>query len=338
MHHFCTYFDQHYLPRGLALYFSLKEHCLSFQLWVLCMDHNCYKVLSQMGLPGLNPILHADFEKEDGGLAEAKKNRSRIEYYFTCTPSLPLYIFRRQAEISMITYLDADLFFFDSPAPLFDEIADNSIAVIGHRYARRLSRRFRYGTYNVGWISFRADENGLACLNWWREKCLKWCYDRFENGRFADQKYLDAWPGLFQKLVVLQHKGANLAPWNIGNYRITYRDTKVWVDEQPLVFFHFHGLQQVAPWLYDPNFAGSRAKLSKTTRQHIFAPYIDTLWRVRTRYLPFTPSDPLPPGKRIESKVTGTNPRIWNMLDKAACALLSVLNRNYLFVRNGRII
>ena len=338
MLHFCTYFDQHYLPRGLALYLSLRAHCPSLQLWVLCMDRACYTVLSQMSLPGLNPILLDDFEKEDEGLLEAKKNRSKIEYYFTCTPSLPLYIFRRHPEISMVTYLDADLFFFDSPAPLFDEIADHSIAIIGHRYARRLSRRSRYGSYNVGWISFRGDENGLACLNWWREMCLEWCYDRFENGRFADQKYLDAWPGLFQNLVVLQHKGANLAPWNIGNYRISYRDTKVWVDEQPLVFFHFHGLHQVTPWLYDPNFAGSRAKLSKDTRQHIFAPYIYALSEVRKLHLPFASKDTLPPGKRIEFKTTGSNQRIWNMLDKAACTLLSVLNRNYLLLRNGRIL
>lgn len=338
MLHFCTYFDQHYLSRGLALYLSLKEHCLPFHLWVLCMDRISYEVLTQRSLPGLNPILLTDFEKEDEGLTEAKQSRNRIEYYFTCTPSLPLYIFRHQPEISMITYLDADLFFFDTPAPLFDEIADNSIAVIGHRYARRLNRRSKYGTYNVGWISFRRDEQGLACLNWWREKCLEWCYDRFENGRFADQKYLDAWPSLFDKLVVLKHKGANLAPWNIGNYQIRYCGTKVWVDEQPLVFFHFHGLHQVTPWLYDPNFAGSRAKLTKEIKQHILAPYICALSEVRSLYSPFASEDALPTGKRIELKTTGSTQRIRNTLDKAVCALLSAINRNYLFVRNGRVI
>jgi hypothetical protein len=338
MYHFCTYFDQHYLPRGLALYSSLRKHCQSFRLWVLCMDPTCYTALSQMSLSGLNPIRLADFEKEDEALTEAKKNRNKIEYYFTCTPSLPLYLFRHHPEISMITYLDADLFFFDSPSPLIDEIADHSIAIIGHRYARRLQRRSRYGTYNVGWISFRRDKNGLTCLTWWREKCLDWCYDRFENGRFADQKYLDAWPGLFQNLIVLQHKGANLAPWNVGNYLVRYCDTKIWVDEQSLIFFHFHGLRQLTPWLYDPNFAGSRAKLGKVTRQHIFAPYINTISEVRRLYLPPGSEDTLSTGKRIDLKTTGANQRIWNMLDRAACALLSVINRNYLFVRNGHVL
>ncbi len=276
--------------------------------------------------------------KEDKATPRLKKNRSRIEYYFTCTPSLPLYIFRRQPEISMVTYLDADLFFFDSPAPLFDEIADNSIAIIGHRYARRLSRRSRYGSYNVGWISFRGDENGLACLNWWREMCLEWCYDRFENGRFADQKYLDAWPDLFQNLVVLQHKGANLAPWNINNYRISYRDNKVWVDEDPLVFFHFHGFRQVLSWLYDTNFAGSRAKLTQEIKQHIFAPYIHALSEVKSLNLLFASRDRLPPGKRIEFETMRSNQRIWHMLDKMACVLISILHRNYLVLRNGRIL
>lgn len=338
MYHFCTYFDQYYLPRGLALYASLRNHCSSFMLWVLCMDRVCYSVLSQLSLPGLSPILIDDFERDDERLLKTKKNRSRIEYYFTCTPSLPLYIFKSQPEISMISYLDADLFFFDNPSPLFDEIADNSIAIIGHRYARRLNRRYRYGAYNVGWISFRGDKNGLACLNWWRERCLEWCYDRFEEGRFADQKYLDDWPALFQKLVVLRHKGANLAPWNIGNYRVRYHDNKIWVDEQPLIFFHFHGLRQLTPWLYDSNFAGSRAKLCKVTRQYIFAQYIYTLSELRRLYLPLASKDMLPTGKRIELKTTASNQRIWNMFDEAACALLSLISRNYLFVRNGHVL
>lgn len=338
MLHFCTYFDQHYLPRGLALYLSLKAHCPSLQLWVLCMDRACYTVLSQMSLPGLNPILLDDFEKEDEGLFEANKNRSRIEYYFTCTPSLPLYIFRRQPEISMVTYLDADLFFFDSPAPLFDEIADHSIAIISHRYARKLRRRYKYGNFNVGWISFRRDKSGLSCLHWWRERCLEWCYDRFENGRFADQKYLDAWPSLFENLVVLEQKGINLAPWNINNYRISYDGHKVWVDEDPLVFFHFHGFRQVFSWLYDTNFAGSRAKLTREIKQHIFAPYIHALSEVKSLNLLFASRDRLPPGRRIEFERMRSNQRIWHMLDQAACVLISMIHRNYIFARNGHIL
>src|SRR5207244_8164736 len=91
----------------------------------------------------------------------------------------------------------------------------------------------------VGWVSFRRDAHALACLHWWRERCLEWCYDRYEDGRFADQKYLDDWPSRFQRVAVLQHKGANLAPWNLANYTIRANGDRVLVDEAPPILSHF---------------------------------------------------------------------------------------------------
>ena len=112
MFYFCTYFDQHYLARGLALYQSIREHCSEFRLWVLCMDDTTYRILTELNLPGVYPIVLEEFERDDEPLKIAKTNRSRIEYYFTCTPSLPLYILNHWPEVGLITYIDADLFFF----------------------------------------------------------------------------------------------------------------------------------------------------------------------------------------------------------------------------------
>ena len=112
MYYFCTYFDYHFLNRGLALYRSLKERCPTFQLFILCMDTISYDILSKFFLPSVSLIILKDFEKGDEELVSVKQNRTQIEYYFTCTPSLPIYIFDHHPEICLITYLDADLFFF----------------------------------------------------------------------------------------------------------------------------------------------------------------------------------------------------------------------------------
>ena len=286
MYHFCTYFDQHYLPRGLALYRSLKEHCSDFQLWVLCLDGATYDVLSSLHLPCARLIALGDLEAGDEELLGAKYNRSRVEYYFTCTPSLPLSILHDQPEVKCITYLDADLFFFADPAPIFDEVADHSVAIVAHRFPPNLRHLETHGIYNVGWLSFRRDQHALACLRWWRDQCIEWCYDRVDNGRFADQEYLDDWPTRFRDVIVLQHKGANLAPWNLANYSVGTHENQIWVDEQPLVFFHFHGLRQVKWKIYDPGLDQYQVKLSHTVRRSIYAPYLQSLLRIRRRLTP----------------------------------------------------
>jgi hypothetical protein len=279
MYYFCTYFDQYYLARGLTLYRSLRKHCPDFKLWVLCMDDEAHRILQKLELPGINPISLEDFERNDQELQIAKTNRSRIEYYFTCTPSLPLFVLNKWPEVDLITYLDADLFFFDSPDPIFQEVDEASIGIIGHRFPPHLQDREIYGLYNVGWLSFRRDVNGIECLKWWRDRCLEWCYDRVENGKFADQKYLDKWPDLFKGVKALQHKGANLAPWNLANYSVKASEDGVWIDNENLIFFHFHSLKRVLHRVFNPSFHcyGLELKKMPGIKRFVIIPYLGGL-------------------------------------------------------------
>ena len=336
MRYFCTYFDCNYLPRGLTLYRSLQRHCPSFQLWVLCMDRACHDVLSRLALPGLHVISLEDYEKGDPELLRAKPTRTLIEYYFTCSPSLPLFILNHHPQVDLITYLDADLGFFADPQPLYEEIGDRSIAIIGHRLPPQELERC--GIYNVGWLSFRRDRHALACLHWWRERCLEWCYDRYEDGRFADQKYLDDWPTRFQGVAVLQHKGANLAPWNLANYAIRMERDRVWVDEQPLIFFHFHRLKQIEGWVYDPTLAGYRAKASSVVRRSIYAPYIRTLVET-TRQMPASLQDAALRSSIRDPVITpGVSGRMAQRVKRLLHLSRGIVAQNYLFVLNGRVL
>ena len=288
MYYFCTYFDRNYLPKGLALYQSLKRNIENFRLWILCMDQETYKFLSLLNLPEANLISLDQFENEDTKLLAAKRNRSRVEYYFTCTPSLPLFVFARDAQADLVTYLDADLYFFSSPLSIFEEIDDHSIAIIPHKFPPSLQYLEKNGIYNVGWLSFRRDEAGIACLERWRNQCLEWCYDRNENGRYADQKYLDDWPLSFENVVVLKHKGANLAPWNISNYDIRFEDGTIRVDEQNLIFYHFQGLFQTRTWLYQISFLEENYRANWVVRRKLYSQYIEELTKI-DRNISFLP-------------------------------------------------
>jgi hypothetical protein len=240
---------------------------------VLCLSRQCYDWLARENLPGLRPIALDEFESADPELLRAKQNRTIVEYYFTCSPSLPLFVFARAPQADLVTYLDSDLYFFRDPEPVFAEIGRNSVAIIAHRFPPALRHLEETGVYNVGWVSFRRDEAALACLKWWRERCLEWCYDRVEPGRYADQKYLDQWPTLFKNVITLANKGANLAPWNLGNYRVRFQAGHVLVDDDELVFFHFHGFQPISRWVYDPRLARFAARPTRVVCRHIFLPY-----------------------------------------------------------------
>ena len=242
MHYdFCTLFDRNYLFRGLALHESLLLHVDDFTLWVLCMDDVAYGVLERMRLPRVELISLAQFENE--GLLHAKETRTAVEYCWTCTPSLPLYLLDHVPDIEIITYLDADLFFFSDPAAAYAEMDGQSIGIHEHRFSPEDAYQAENaGIYNVAFMVFRNDERARACLEWWRDRCNEWCYFRFEDGKMGDQKYLDDWPQRFDGVVVLQHPGIGLAPWNLRSHRIARRGDRLRVGGQPVMFYHFHSL------------------------------------------------------------------------------------------------
>ncbi|MBI5140476.1 MAG: glycosyl transferase [Candidatus Vogelbacteria bacterium] len=211
------------------------------------MDDTCYETLSQLTLSNIYLIKLSDIEDER--LLVAKNNRTQIEYCWTLSSSLPLYILKKTGA-SMITYLDADLFFYTSPEEIYDEFGDNSIMIIPHRFTKKnIWQEKTSGIYNVGMVIFRNDINGLECLKWWREKSIEWCYDRLENGKYGDQLYLNDWAIRFNKVCVLKNHGANVASWNIARYKFFKKNNQIWMtnketgEQLPLIFYHFHGLK-----------------------------------------------------------------------------------------------
>ena len=274
---FCCYFDHRYFDKGVAMYRSLLAHRPDARLWVLCLSDECHRALSALALPALVPVRMADFEAGDMALAAAKANRSQIEYYFTCTASFLDWVLRHEPSVEALTYVDSDLYFFSDPTPIFQAFKGYSTLIMGHRFPPALAGREKYGKYNVGWLSFRRDADGLACLAWWRERCLEWCYDRLEDDRFADQKYLDHFETLFPGVLALDHPGANLAPWNLSGHRLDERDGRLLVDGVPLIFFHFHQFRRLAPLLWDTNNRANGVKRRAFLDGLLYRPYIRAL-------------------------------------------------------------
>ena len=238
--HFVTLFDSHFLPMGMALHASLMTHAQPFHLWVICMDEQVEAQLDLLALPHLTLLPLR--ELEDARLLMVKPGRSRGEYCWTVTPFTFEAVFRRDGNVKRVTYLDADLFFFADPRILLREleVAGKHVLITEHAYAPEYDSTFRQecGRFCVQFLTFRNTPEAQRVMNWWQEKCLEWCFDRCEPGRFGDQKYLDCWPETFsEETHVVQQVEKTLAPWNVNYFA---REAQGAVAP---VFYHFHGFR-----------------------------------------------------------------------------------------------
>ena len=240
MRNFCTLFDSNYLPRALVMYHSLVATGESFTLYVVCFDDLAYDILNQLRLEHLVPIRLEDFESK--ALLSIKNERSTAEYCWTCTPHVIRYVLDSY-KLSQVTYLDADLCFYDKPSILLDELEQEnaSVLITEHRYTPAYDYSETFGIYCVQFMTFNADQRGLKVLQWWQDRCLEWCYARCEDGKFGDQKYLNDWTERFEGIHVLNHLGGGVAPWNVQQYELTENNETLFVNNAPLVFYHFHG-------------------------------------------------------------------------------------------------
>ena len=237
---FCTYFDQNYLARGLVMMDSLLRFYPNTLIWVLCLDEITYRYLNGLKNRSIYPLSLKELESHYPELTEAKKERTLSEYYFTLSPFLPRWILSQNPNIGSVTYIDSDIQFFASPITLLDEIQDNSIGITEHRFHKSFDQTLPCGRFNVGWVYFKRDEIALKCLTQWSNQCVECCTDKPNNGKFADQKYLDSWPDDFENVHIFSHPGANLAPWNVRNHRITLSKSSILSDSHAIIFYHFH--------------------------------------------------------------------------------------------------
>jgi hypothetical protein len=230
--HYVTLFDSAFLPQGLALHASLERNAGPFTLWVLCMDHRAKTILDSLNIGTIKTIALADIETP--ALLAVKPGRSVAEYCWTLTPFTPKLVFDQDSRVRRVTYVDADTFFLKSPQPIFDEFegSGKSVLITDHGYAPEYDNSAAGGQYCVQFMTFVRDASEPV-RSWWQDRCIEWCFNRAEDGKLGDQKYLDDWPTRFPTMVhVLKQLDLMLAPWN--SMRFPYSRAIIW---------HFHGLR-----------------------------------------------------------------------------------------------
>jgi hypothetical protein len=235
VNHFCTLFDKNYLYQGLTLFRSLERHAKSFVLYAICMDERSFDTVSRLQKPGLVPIPVQALESEETRPVRARTTHG--QYCWVCQPVGCIYLLDR-FNLSRITYLEADSMFFGDPDLLFEELRNGSASVVPHRFSRRYDFTRVAGKHCVQFNAFRNTPEGRAVLGYWKAECFK--YSKDLPTRYPGQMCLNHWSELFPGVRELQHPGAGLAPWNVESYHLSEKGGQLFVDESPVVFYHYH--------------------------------------------------------------------------------------------------
>ena len=165
------------------------------------------------------------------------------------------------------------MYFYKDPKILIEEKKNVSCIITKHNYSTKYDQTITSGIFCVQFMFFRNNKEGNKILNDWRTQCLKWCFNRFENNKFGDQKYLDSWPKKYKNIHILKHPGGGVAPWNVQQYKLlnnsklSKRSDKFNFD---LIFYHFHNLKFINEHI---TYIGGY-RISKEIIENIYVPYI----------------------------------------------------------------
>jgi glycosyltransferase involved in cell wall biosynthesis len=203
-------------------------------------------------------------------LPDAQRFRFRynvLEFNTAIKPWVFEHLFARGYD--RVVYLDPDIAIY-SPLAELDDDPDAFLTLTPHLTGfipgdDHPSERsiLLAGTYNLGFLAVTRQPQVQDFLRWWQGKLEFQCAVEPARGLFADQKWIDLTPGLFDGVRILRHDGYNAAYWNLAQRTLTTSDagdaTEVMVNGQPLRFFHFSG--------FDPAFPGNVSR--HDTRQRL---------------------------------------------------------------------
>lgn len=238
---FCTLSDYSYLPYGLTLYDSLINTTNGkFTLFYLCLDEKSYLKLKSLNDSNIIPIYLKDLIEK---LEELKnyKIKEYKEFVWMLSSYFTNYVMEKYNPES-ITYIDADIYFYDNIQLFYDEIKNKSVGIIRHRHIKEDEESLD-GKYNVGIVYFANDEIGKKCLHWWKDAVFYKKYPHLST--CYDQKYLEGFLMLYSRdnICVADETFAHGAPWH---YRLfdwsSYINTNsiIWNGKtQKLLFNHF---------------------------------------------------------------------------------------------------
>ena len=265
------------------MYESLTRQCQTFMLYILAMDDGVSSYFKSNHHNNVEIETIDDLSVIYPQLKKIRLERTEGEFCWTLSSFVIQYTIMH-FKLDHCIYIDSDLFFYNDPNIALNKIEKKSVLITEHNYTPEYDQSKESGKYCVQFMYFRNDKKGMEVLEWWRQKCEEWCYNRVEDGKFGDQKYLDDWESRFGDCVyTCIDMGCGLAPWNCQKYELKEEDGTFWIIDRItkkrflLIFYHFHGLLR----LKDQRWIMSGYRLNDSIKE-LYMEYINGLENIES--------------------------------------------------------
>jgi glycosyltransferase involved in cell wall biosynthesis len=237
------------LPAAILCRNSFLKHNKDSDFVIFLADQSTNKCDIKLFQSAMPMIAVNELKSLPGLFNSNKLEEMAYKYDVTefCTSVKPFCIeYLMQIGYEKVLYFDPDIYFYNSVEPLFNWLLEYDCVLIPHITNPLPNDGFiptdkdilSCGVYNLGFGGWANTEKTKEFLSWWQLHLKNECFHDTKNGMFVDQLWMNYAP-CFLHTYVCKWPGYNRAYWNLHEGSL---------DEVPLAFYHFSGLEYTNPF------------------------------------------------------------------------------------------
>ncbi len=246
-----TICSNNYFPYARVLLSSLKRHHPEASLFLCLADIRHPNI--ELGIDGVDII-----EGRQLGIPHFEDFAFRydiMEFNTALKPFMIAYLVEKLG-FEQVVYLDPDIELFAPLNPIFNALDNGSNFVLTPHITAPAERNEYYpgdmgvikaGVYNLGFIAVSNHSDVIQFLHWWGRRLRFDCLHQQQNEVLVDQKFVDLLPGFYDHVKILREPTLNVAYWNLWQRELEETPDSWLINNQPLVFFHFSGINKNNP-------------------------------------------------------------------------------------------
>ena len=242
--------SNNYFPYARVLFTSLKQYHPEAALFLCLADIPALGV--ELNIPGVEVILASDLGIEN--FDDFAFRYDIMEFNTAVKPFFLNWLITNRG-FAEVVYLDPDIELFAPMKPVFEAFEQGADFVITPHITQPAEFSefpddigiMKAGIYNLGFIALNNSQEAQSFLQWWQRRLRYQCLNQQDCGIFVDQKFVDLLPAFHRNVTILRDRTVNVAYWNLEQRPLTYEKDRWWIDNQPLIFFHFSGIDAQQP-------------------------------------------------------------------------------------------